>query len=225
MVSKTSIRQRARSEEHKGERREAILTAAEGLFGEVPFAQITMAEVAERAGLAKGTLYLYFATKERLFLALLERQLDAWFDDVARRLASERGTWDAARVARVSAESLAGRDQFTRLLTLLESVFEHNVDADTVRSFKQGLRVRMLATGEALERRLPALRRGDGARLLVHMRALVSGLRQMADCAPVVRQIIDEDPQMGLFHVDFDRELAHALSALVRGAERAAKGE
>jgi AcrR family transcriptional regulator len=225
MVSKMGLRQRARTEEHKGERRDAILTSAEQMFCELAFGQITMADVAERAGLAKGTLYLYFATKERLFLALLERQLDTWFDDVDRRLASDRGMWDAARVARVFAESLAGRDQFTRLTTLLESVLEHNVDAETIRTFKEQLRDRLLATGANLEHRLPSLRRGDGARLLLHMRALVTGLRQMADCAPAVRQVIDEDPTLGVFHVDFERELAAALAALVRGTDRPTKGE
>lgn len=225
VVSKSGLKQRARTDEHKGERREAILLAAEQLFGEVAFGQITVADVAERAGLAKGTLYIYFATKERLFLALLERQLDGWFDDVDRRLSSERGTWDAARVARVFSESLAGRDQFTRLTTLLESVFEHNVDVDTIRTFKERLRDRLLATGDTLERRLPSLRRGDGARLLLHMRALVTGLRQMADCAPAVRQIIEADPALAVFHVDFERELASSLAALVRGADRTAKGD
>ncbi len=39
-----------------------------------------MAELAARAGLAKGTLYLYYRTKEEVFLAVALDQLGGWLD-------------------------------------------------------------------------------------------------------------------------------------------------
>ena len=56
------LRQRARKAEHKEERRGAIMAAAHEMYRDTPFAQITMAAVAERAGISKGTVYLYFVT-------------------------------------------------------------------------------------------------------------------------------------------------------------------
>jgi AcrR family transcriptional regulator len=68
---------RARQESQKLARRRDILAIAGDMIAGMPFQAIAMAEVAERAGLAKGTLYLYFPSKESLFLALLEESLQA----------------------------------------------------------------------------------------------------------------------------------------------------
>ena len=57
-----NVLRRARQSDEKPERRRQILAAAEALFaergGELPSVQA----MADRAGVAKGTLYLYFAT-------------------------------------------------------------------------------------------------------------------------------------------------------------------
>lgn len=60
----------ARREREKTQRRNAILDAAEALFFEKGFAATTMDEVAARAELSKGTVYLYFSTKDEVQLGL-----------------------------------------------------------------------------------------------------------------------------------------------------------
>lgn len=52
-------------------RRRAILSAALSVFAQHGFAAARLDDVAARAGVAKGTLYLYFQSKEALFEALL----------------------------------------------------------------------------------------------------------------------------------------------------------
>ena len=54
------------------ERRAAILAAALDVFAENGFAASRLDDVAQKAGVAKGTLYLYFPDKEALFEALLQ---------------------------------------------------------------------------------------------------------------------------------------------------------
>ena len=71
------IGRRARNTEDKQQRRQAILDVAWALFQETSYAAVTMNGVAERAGLAKGTMYLYFKTKEELFLTLQIAQLQS----------------------------------------------------------------------------------------------------------------------------------------------------
>jgi AcrR family transcriptional regulator len=56
--------------------RERILEAALGVFSEKGFHVATMDEVAERAGVGKGTLYRYFANKEALFNELVRQRLE-----------------------------------------------------------------------------------------------------------------------------------------------------
>jgi AcrR family transcriptional regulator len=57
-------------------RRQSILAAAERVFVTKGFEAATMEQVAEEAALAKGTLYLYFTSKEDLFLGLALRHQD-----------------------------------------------------------------------------------------------------------------------------------------------------
>jgi AcrR family transcriptional regulator len=56
-------------------RREAILDAALDEFSARGFAAARLDDVAARAGVAKGTIYLYFADKEALFQELVRFQL------------------------------------------------------------------------------------------------------------------------------------------------------
>ncbi len=63
---------RARSEQAKVERRQVILDAALEAFFESGFSAARMDDIARRAGLSKGTLYLYFDSKEDVFVQLLE---------------------------------------------------------------------------------------------------------------------------------------------------------
>lgn len=65
---------RAQSQEDK---RRRILDAAEALFHERGFALTTTREVAQRAGVATGTLFLYVRTKEELLLTLWRERLGA----------------------------------------------------------------------------------------------------------------------------------------------------
>src|SRR5579871_827659 len=57
------------------ERRDAILAAALDEFAAQGFAAARLDDVAKRAGVAKGTIYLYFADKETLFQELIRTQL------------------------------------------------------------------------------------------------------------------------------------------------------
>ncbi|MFD2180703.1 TetR/AcrR family transcriptional regulator [Rhodoplanes azumiensis] len=56
-------------------RREAILKAALDEFSERGFAAARLDDVARRAGVAKGTIYLYFEDKEALFQELIRATL------------------------------------------------------------------------------------------------------------------------------------------------------
>ena len=57
-------------------KRERILAAALKLFAHEPYQDVTMDRVAGAAGVAKGTLYLYFSSKDALYLGILSDNLD-----------------------------------------------------------------------------------------------------------------------------------------------------
>ena len=70
-----TVRQKRSRAEQADERRQAILDAALDEFAQSGFAATKIDDVAARAGVAKGTVYLHFADKEALFEAILRHAL------------------------------------------------------------------------------------------------------------------------------------------------------
>ena len=68
-------------------RRTAILEAAAGLFSEMGYERASMNELARRLGGSKATLYGYFASKEELFVAVVESYATANLRKAAQDLA------------------------------------------------------------------------------------------------------------------------------------------
>jgi len=75
---------RARSPDAKRARRHFILTTAEQILRSDGFDAFTMSSLANTTGLAKGTLYLYFSSREELVLALYIHLNDDWVDRFLR---------------------------------------------------------------------------------------------------------------------------------------------
>ncbi|PZD95940.1 TetR family transcriptional regulator [Paenibacillus sambharensis] len=69
-----------------GDKLEVILDAAFRLFGSSGFYETKMSEIADEAGIAKGTLYLYFTSKEELFTAVTKRDFDRFLEQLGPKL-------------------------------------------------------------------------------------------------------------------------------------------
>ena len=54
-------------------RKEAILEAGVAIFGSVPYDEVSIDDIASRAGVAHGLVFHYFASKKGLYLAVLEQ--------------------------------------------------------------------------------------------------------------------------------------------------------
>ena len=72
----------ARDKDGRAERREAILDAALAEFSARGFAAARLDDIAGRAGVAKGTLYLYFRDKKTLFKELVRSRLSPLVDAI-----------------------------------------------------------------------------------------------------------------------------------------------
>jgi AcrR family transcriptional regulator len=73
----------------RDDKRERLLSAAAAVFAERDFHQVQVSDVAERAGVGKGTVYLYFPTKDDLHRAALEASLSVIRDEVEHALAAD----------------------------------------------------------------------------------------------------------------------------------------
>jgi AcrR family transcriptional regulator len=207
--------QRARSQQAKQVRRDAILDAARRLFEEKSYEGLTVDAVAKTSRIAKGTVYLYFGTKEAIFLELLLGEVEAWFAALAEPLEAVN-PGDVGAIADLLSRSLGERRTLRRLASLLHQTLERNVDLETVRSFKQRALESMRPTAARLESRLPQFQAGDGLALLLDLHAFVIGVGQMSEPGPIVEQVL-EDPAFAVFRVQFVPRVREMIEMVMRG--------
>ncbi len=79
---------RSLKERQRQERAALILQVAEEVLTEKGYHETSMNEIAARVGIAKGTVYLHFPSKEDLVFALFERELEAFLEVVEQISAS-----------------------------------------------------------------------------------------------------------------------------------------
>ena len=77
------------------QRKLQILDAAEEVFTKKGFEEARMEDIAEQTGLSKGTLYLYFKSKEDLILAILDRIFQVEFKQLEGINSQEGSASDA----------------------------------------------------------------------------------------------------------------------------------
>ena len=123
------------------DRRDRILRAATELLEQREYERIQIRDVADAAGVALGTLYRYFPSKEQLFAHVLLE----WGARFPVR-GAERGGTDAQRLERAlqaAVRAFERRPNFFRLIAVLEVVGEEQVAtpyADYSDGFKGALR-------------------------------------------------------------------------------------
>ena len=79
---------RPKSEAIRARRREEILDAAARLFAQHGYADANTQLLADTLGVGKGTIYRYFATKEALFLAAVDRLMRRLTESVDQSIAA-----------------------------------------------------------------------------------------------------------------------------------------
>ena len=209
------IKQRAILEEDKLVRRDAILEAAQALLLERQGELASVDEVAKRARLAKGTVYLYFKTKEEIYLALHERRSLEFFDNLDALTARFGGKTGLRQIARTWLGCFERHPSYPLLASRCFE-FEHKVDFDTLVAFRSAIAQRLDQSGTRLEGIFPELKRGGGAKLLILSYALTLGLWRLTEPTPHRERMLKQR-SLDVFRMDFDAELETALIALWRG--------
>lgn len=139
---------RARTQDQKHFRRQQILDAAKAHFEAVGYESFSMANLAKQAGVAKGTLYLYFATREEVFLALYGQSLLRWSDLFINSLRGDMSDRDYCQSLHNTAMA---DDGFVPLLVRLEHMIEHNVSFERLMETKRlfAARIKLIAQASA----------------------------------------------------------------------------
>lgn len=214
MITKT----RAVSAEDKLERRNEILDAALRLFHENPEGFGSMDALAEAALVGKGTLYLYFTSKEEVLVALHERNAGQFFATLAERI--DRGpAFDLEAMFALVTEHLLASPAFPRVGSLVCGNLERMPEG-AVRPFKGTISHGLELIGPKLDRAL-GLVDGEGAHLMQYSYALMIGLWHLTYAHTATAGLGGG----GVMLSDYASEVRRALKRLWVGAKQIASRE
>ena len=147
-----------RAEAARAARREEILAAARRVFAERGFRGTTIADIAEEAKIALGTIYLYFPSKEDVFAALNQRLGEIIVEAITR--SGDDSTLESSVRRRINNvfEAAAQNRDLIRLVVL-------NTDPDTqvARAMRHGDKQRSRPMVEMIRQGIEAgvVRAGD----------------------------------------------------------------
>lgn len=129
--------QRARTEEKKNERKEAIYNAALTLFKRNGYDNVSFNSIASEAGFTKSNMYRYFSSREEIFLNVFADLFKKWVEDCLKLLNALEPDEDINHFAKAYTESLLLHPKFLDLTPVLFISLEKNSSYEQLVEFKR----------------------------------------------------------------------------------------
>ena len=137
-------------------RKEEIINACTKLYEEKSFREITLKEIGAATTLTRTGIYLYFETKEEIFLALLAREYDAWSEEM-REVMEKKEKMDRGEVAAVLARTLTNHPRLLRLLSMNLYEMEANSRPERLAEFKVSFGASLKTVDQMIGKYLPEM--------------------------------------------------------------------
>jgi AcrR family transcriptional regulator len=221
--------QRARSDEQRALRSQAILDAAAAMLAEMPVADVSLNELSRRVGLAKSNVLRYFDSREAVLLELLAGSVREWLAHLAAELPSavrSRAGFDrrAEQLGAAIATSLAQRPVLCDLMGAQSAVLERNVSVAAVTRHKlAGLADAETLSGLVREA-LPELDDEAAWKYVVGLWTMTSALWAYARPPQALVEAVAADERLARAQLDFPATLADYLTTLAIGLHARASG-
>jgi AcrR family transcriptional regulator len=207
--------QRATQAEQKAERYHGILDAAERLWLAHPERMASVAEVADHAGVGKGTVYLYFPSKEELLLALHSRHVEFFFQAMLSMLVKAK-TVNIEQIIDVVKTHMIAPPTFLPLASRCFALMEKSIPPESAAAFHQGIAQWLERAGGELSRHFKQLTPQEAVSLLMQSYGLIVGLWQLLNPALESSKHMTA-AEKRILRPDYTTELSRALLDLWAG--------
>jgi AcrR family transcriptional regulator len=209
---------RARSEEQREVRRQAILTTAEAMLTEMPVADLSLNELSRRVCLAKSNVLRYFESREAILLELLTMQWSQFGADLAERLVETGGSLPerARRLTTAISETLVTRPLLCELMSASASVLERNISTDVARAYKASALANMGELAALTTRIVPELSIEGATNFAMSAAVCASGLWPLAHPSDALLKVY-QDPTFAPLRLEFGDGLRDMLHTVLAG--------
>ena len=141
-------------------RKDEIINACASLYETMGFRDITIRDIGNRTTFSRTSIYNYFQTKEEIFLALLQREHQAWADDL-ESIANENESLTAEEFADKVARSLEKRGYMLKLMCMNLYDMECSSRIENLVSFKLAYANTLKVLTHCLEKFFPDMASDD----------------------------------------------------------------
>jgi AcrR family transcriptional regulator len=220
---------RARSDEQRAVRSQAILDTAAAMLQEMPVADISLNELSRRVGLAKSNVLRYFDSREAVLLELLAGSVREWLAHLAAELPSavrRRAGFKrrAEQLATAISRSLEERPVLCDLMSAQAAVLEHNVSVEAITRCNLATLTDAEVLAGLVRNALPELSQDEAWRYTVGAWLMTSALWAYARPPEAVLQALAADERLEKTHLDLRATLEDYLTTLAIGLHARAAG-
>ena len=141
-------------------RKEEIVSACAQLYQTKCFKDITLQEIGSRTSFTRTSIYNYFQTKEEIFLALFQREYEAWIRDL-EALCREHAALSAGAFAGELARTLERRGLLLKLMSMNHYDMEANSRLENLVAFKRAYGRSLQAVARCLKQFFPRMTEGE----------------------------------------------------------------
>ena len=137
-------------------RRAEIVDACAALYETMGFRDVTIRDIGAKTSFTRTSIYNYFQTKEEIFLALLQREHEAWAGDLDE-IARQPLPMSASQFALALARTLERRACMLKLMSMNLYDMEVNSRLENLVEFKRAYAGALAALRRCLRRFFPSM--------------------------------------------------------------------
>ncbi|THB69524.1 MAG: TetR/AcrR family transcriptional regulator [Gammaproteobacteria bacterium] len=182
---------RASTEESKEIRKRSILNAGMELFLSNPTELPTVSAISKHCNIAKGTIYIYFKTKEEIFLNIIDDLFNQFVETTHSIILSAKSDSTSCNskiefIVNKWCDYYAENSMMVMLAGMSNNIIENNIDIEAAAEHKKSLQKQVLSLGETLSEVIDK----DNlfcASLLIRSYAITIGISRISNLPSKVR--------------------------------------
>lgn len=178
------------SEELTNSRKNEIINACAKLYETMSFKEITLKEIGKETSFTRTSIYNYFQTKEEIFLALFQREYEAWIEDL--EALRENETMSVEAFAEALAHTLEKRERLLKLLSMNHYDMEAASRMENLTDFKTAYGKSQHAVSRCLEKFFPEMTGEDIQEFLYSFFPFLFGVYPYTVVTEKQKQAMDE---------------------------------
>ena len=208
--------QRARTDEKKNERKEAIYQAAFTLFKKNGYDKVSFNAIAVEAGFTKSNMYRYFSSKDEIFLNVFADLFEQWVGDFSQQLRTLKQEVAAKAFADIWVKSMLSQPNLLDLMPILFVSLERNSSFEQLLDFKRLAMNLLYSITLDISRIYPDIEGEKAFRFLTLSYAATANYWAATMQSDALKKIYQLD-EFKVLKPDFEKDLTTSIEIIILG--------